>query len=113
MHGFQKWRDAIHIAPDEKTVAALMHDYVAGFDADTIRVFPQDCQRALLGMDGDIQGTAVTLLRAELADRGSREADDLLHEVAHTLASASVRISQLRGQLEPTRANSQPTPGAK
>lgn len=94
MHRFQKWREALQLAPDTDTVKCIVHDYV-----DTIRpivdVLPQECGEVLLRDEVDIQVAAVTLLQAELCFEGPDEVRVLLHEIAHTLASAAGRITML------------------
>jgi hypothetical protein len=93
MHRFQRWRDALQVAPNVTAVARIMNDYV-----DAIRpqltVLPAHCQSAL-SAPVDVQSAAVTLLHAELDFRGPAETTSFLHEVAHTFASASVRVTML------------------
>src|SRR5215468_915058 len=106
MYRFQRWRDALSIAPDAITVERLMRDYSASIAPELVGTLPNDCQRALVSIrDGgsDVQTVAVTLLHVELSVRGDGEASKLLHELAHTFASASVRISRLRAEM-PSRA---------
>jgi len=98
MHRFQKWRDVLTVAPDEKTVAAVMRDYVKVIDPKSLEQMPPECRKALDG-SVDLQAAAVALLHAELMYRGSPEMQQLLHEVAHTFAAASIRMSRLR--MEP------------
>jgi len=101
MHRFQKWRDALQIAPDEKTLTSLMSDYVQGLNPDVLHALPEGCRRLLCnGAALDVQATAVALLQAELAERGVPAAGDLLHEIAHTFAAAAVRLARLRGQAD-------------
>jgi hypothetical protein len=88
-----KWRELVQLAPDVKTVQAIMRDYV-GTITPIIGMLPQDCAEVLRG-ELDIQAAAVCLLQAELRVQGSSEARALLHEVAYTFASASVRITLL------------------
>jgi hypothetical protein len=47
----------------------------------------------------DLQSAAVTLLRAELEFQGNPRAAQFLHEIAHTFATASVRVSRFRAEL--------------
>jgi hypothetical protein len=98
MHSFQRWRDAIQLAPDENTVVGVMRDYVSAFPPAVIEALPPGCRPAIAEMDEDIQGAAVTLLRVELAYRGGPVGGRLLHEIAHTFAAASVRLSHIREQ---------------
>jgi len=102
MHRFQKWRDALQVAPNVDKVAGIMEDYVSAIAASA-SALPQDCQEILACRPLDIQEAAVTLLHAELDFRGSHEASDFLHEVAHTFAAASVRMTLLHGTYEPAR----------
>ena len=95
MHRFEKWRDALNIAPDEKAVKALMREYVEAIDPKLVELLPADCRQALDGRT-DLQSAAVMVLHAELAFEGTEEVAQLLHEVAHTFAAASIRLSRLR-----------------
>jgi len=94
VHRFQKWREALKLAPDTNTVNGIVRDYV-----DAIRpivgVLPEECGRVLLQSDLNIQSAAVTLLQAELRSGGDEEQRALLHEIAHTFAAAAVRITML------------------
>ena len=102
MYRFQRWKDTLQIAPNEGTVVGVMRDYVAAIEPEVIATLPVECKRAMAL--SDIQSAAVTLLHAELMYRGTPEIGELLHEIAHTFAAASVRLSRLRGQsaLVPT-----------
>jgi hypothetical protein len=101
MHRFQRWRDILQAAPDEEAVGRAMRDYVAVLPPAVISLLPEDCQRALC--DLDIQGAAVTLLHCELGFTGDSATAELLHEIAHTFAAASTRITRLgREPLMPT-----------
>lgn len=93
MHRFERWRDVIQRASDEKDVVRAMRDYVEAIPATVIEALPDDCQRALA--DGDIQSAAITLLHFELAYKGEPAVAELLHEIAHTYAAASMRIARL------------------
>ena len=97
MHHFDKWRDTLRIAPNVKAVSGLMRDYIAAIEPAVISVLPGDC-RAALTDPLDVQMAAVTLMQAELLHRGSAQTDALLHELAHTFAAASVRITALHGK---------------
>ena len=101
MHRFDKWRHAILVAPDQKTVAQIMRDYVAGILASDLAQLPMGCQEVLEKPTADIQGAAVTLLHAELSYSGPPEVAAVLHEIAHTYSAASVRLGQLHGRAEP------------
>src|SRR4051812_27993805 len=93
IHRFKEWREALHLAPDTNTVYGIVRD-CARVIRPVFAIFPEDCRRALA--DGaDIQTAAVTLLQAELRFDGSDSQRALLHEVAHTFASAAVRITML------------------
>jgi hypothetical protein len=101
VHTYNTWRDSIQWAANDVAVVKLIHEYVSTLSG-LVGELPQECQDALIGKDVDVQAAAVALLRAELAFRGSAESGKLLHEIAYTFAAASVRLSQLRTQLEPT-----------
>jgi len=101
VNGFKTWRDSIQGAPNEGAVVKLIQEYVSTLSG-LVGELPQESQHALIGNDVDVQAAAVVLLRVELAYRGSSESRQLLHEIAYTFAAASVRVSQLRTQLEPT-----------
>jgi len=98
MYRYQKWRDLLQLAPDVKAVNALMGDYVAVIEPAIISALPPECQRALVPPI-NVQTAAVTLLQAELQFRGSAEEASLIQEVAHTFASASVRITTVHVNL--------------
>jgi hypothetical protein len=104
MHRFQKWREALQLAPDANTVQGIVRDYVEAI-RPIVGVLPEDCGRVLLQSELNIQSAAVTLLQAELRATGDDEQRALLHEIAHTLAAAAVRITLLH-----PRASS-PPPG--
>jgi hypothetical protein len=93
LHSFVKWRDALNLAPNGGAVEAIMRDYVVAI-APLVEGLPGDCREAL-GGSLDIQAAAVTLMQAELRSRGLSEEHAILHEIAHTFASAAVRAAQL------------------
>lgn len=93
MHRFQRWRDIIQGVRDEDSLRRTLRDYVATVGPAVISTLPPDCQRALA--DDDIQAAAVTLLQSELAFNGEQVIAELLHEIAHTYAAASVRLTRL------------------
>ena len=95
MHRFLKWRDALNAAPDEKSVLAVIREYVAAIDPRHVELLPPEC-RSALDPRADLQGAAVTILHSELAYVGNEEVAQLLHEIAHTFAAASIRLSRLR-----------------
>jgi len=92
-HRFEKWRDALRLAPDVKAVEGTVRDYV-----ETIRpmlgALPES-DRRVVEMEPDIQAAAVRLLQAELRFEGPEDQRILLHEIAHTFASAAVRLTLL------------------
>jgi len=98
MHRFQKWRDALNVALDEKTLLLVIREYVGVIDPQLLARMPLECRRAL-DASVDLQSAAVTLLHAELAYDGPEDVAQLLHEVAHTFAAASIRLSRLRTEL--------------
>jgi hypothetical protein len=95
MHRFLKWRDALNGAPDEKSLAAVVREYVKALDPKLIDALPPECLGAL-SEHMDIETAAVVLLHSDLAFRGDAQLAELLHEVAHTFAAASIRLSRLR-----------------
>ena len=93
MYRFGKWREALQLAPNVKTLHALMRDYVAILRPE-LEKLPPDCRHLLEG-EVDVQAAAVALLKEELRFQGPEETRELLHEVAHTFASAAIRITLL------------------
>jgi hypothetical protein len=91
MHRFQAWRDALAAAPDVDAVARIMENYRTAID-HFLTILPPEARRALATSPLDIQTAAVTMLLAELSYRGSEEVEEVVHEVAHTFASAAVQI---------------------
>jgi hypothetical protein len=71
-----------------------MRDYVATLTPQSISLLPESCQQAL--HDPDVQAAAVTLLQCELAFKGSDELVAMLHEIAHTYAAASTRLTAIK-----------------
>ena len=95
MHRFHKWRDALNVAPDEKSLREVVREYVLAIDPGSLERMPPECRAALEPM-ADLHAAAVTLLHAELAFGSHDEVGQLLHEVAQTFAAASIRLSRLR-----------------
>jgi hypothetical protein len=95
MHRFLKWRDALHVAPNEKTVLSMIRDYVGAIDPAQLGSLPSEAQRAL-DPKMDLQSAAVMLLHCELGFSGNEELAQLLHEMAHIFAAASIRLTRLR-----------------
>ena len=102
MHRFEKWRHSLMLAPDAKSVAAIMAEYVKCFVPSDLAALPASCQAILTEPGSDLQGAAVQLLQEEMRYNGPEEARALLHEAAHTFAAASIRLGQLFGRGEPT-----------
>ncbi len=102
MHRFQKWREALQLAPDIHTVNGIVRDYVEAI-RPILGMLPEECRRIVLQAEPNIQSAAVTLLQAELRFDGVEEVRALLHEIAHTFASAAVRMTLLhpRPVVEP------------
>ena len=96
MHRFQKWRDALQVAPSQKAVAGVMDNYIAALPSEVWEVLPADCA-SVLKSSTDVQATALCLVQAELTFQGSPEAAAVVHEVAHTFAVASLRLTSLHG----------------
>jgi len=103
-HRFKTWREAIQIAPNSKAVNGIMRDYLEAI-RPILPTLPAECQRALSKPELDIQTVAVALLHSELLSRDSEETRDLLHEIAHTFAAASMRITMLHVQRTTTPAD--------
>ena len=93
MHRFERWRNALQVAHTEADVQNAMADYVRALGA-TIAALPSDAQTAL--MEQDIQSAAVTLLMVEMRHNGTDGVGELLHEIAHTYAAASVRLTKIK-----------------
>src|ERR1043165_3509628 len=93
-----RFLDALQIAPDEKTVVAIVRDYLSQLNPRLVELLPAECQHALRGTM-DLQSAAVTLFRAGLPSHGNPRAAQFLHEIAHTFATASVRVSRFRAEL--------------
>jgi len=93
MHRFQRWRDLLQSAHEPEAIARLMREYVQTIPPAVASLLPPDCQRAL--EDTDIQAAAVAILHCELAFKGETEIAQVLHEVAHTYAAASLRIARI------------------
>ena len=103
MHRFQKWRDALQIAPDTKAVMGVMREYVETLPPDVLDVLPSECGEALREHPLDVQCIAVCLLRAELSWGGSAASWQILHDVAHIFALAATRLTLLQIELSPVR----------
>ncbi len=96
MHRFQKWRDALQIAPDVKAVSGVMQDYVATLSPEDLEHIPAPCSAAMRTSPLDIPAIAVCLLQAELSWSGRPEAWAVLHDVAHTFALAATRLTMVQ-----------------
>ena len=99
MHRFLKWRDSISTTRDHASLIQLMADYVETIPAEQRARLPVACQH-VLKHPSDVQGAAVTLLQTELTFQGDPEIATILHEIAHTFASASFRMGQLNNRPE-------------
>jgi hypothetical protein len=93
MHRFQKWRDALQIAPDAKAVAGVMQDYVGTLAPEDLEHIPASCLAAMRASPLDLPAIAVCLLQAELSWKGAPEAWAVLHDVAHIFALAATRLT--------------------
>ena len=102
MHSFHRWRDILQTAPDAATIHALAREYIV-LVGPLMAALPADCRAALSTSELNVQEAAVTLLQAEAGFKGSDEARELLHEVAHTFAAASVRLAVLHTHSLPPR----------
>jgi hypothetical protein len=97
MHRFLKWRDSISATRDHDALLQVMADYVNTIPVELRARLPVACQH-VLKHPSDIQGAAVTLLQTELTFKGDPEIATILHEIAHTFASASFRLGQLNNR---------------
>ena len=95
MHRFRRWREALDAAHTQAAVERVMADYAETL-APILQALPEVCSKAV--QQEDLQSAAVTLLHCELAYRGSAESADLLHEIAHTYAAASLRLSRIKAE---------------
>ena len=86
-------------APDVETVGKIMRDYVTTIPPPLLNQLPSECQRALA--NSDIQYAAVAILHCELGFKGDTLIAEMLHEVAHTYAAASLRITRLTKEEAP------------
>ena len=93
MHRFHRWRDVLLATSDEASVRRVISQYAGTLDPIVVSALPEDCQRAL--KDTDIQSAAVALLHCEMRFNGSDEVRAVLHEIAHTFAAASLRLTSL------------------
>jgi len=98
---FSRWREGLESATDEKSVRAVIHQYLETLSPEVLAALSEHNRRALVVQPVDIAGTAVTLLQDELRYEGDPEIGAVLHEMAHTFAAASVRLSRLRDPLAP------------
>jgi len=99
MHRFLKWRESISAARDFPALVQIMVDYVDTIPLENRARLPNPCQQ-VLKHPADVQGAAVTLLQTELTFNGDPEVASILHEIAHTFASASFRAGQLNNRPE-------------
>ena len=97
MHKFQRWRQTLQEAHTREAIDQVMRDYVASLTPEVVGLLPQGCQDAM--RDSDIQAAAVTLLQCELGFKGAEGITAVLHEIAHTYAAASTRLTAI--QREP------------
>jgi hypothetical protein len=93
MHRFEKWRDALQVAGDARSVIGVMEDYVDSLSPDVRAVIPLECQEGMRQRPLDIPAIAVCLLRTELTHGGSSEEWQLLHGVAHTFVLGATRLT--------------------
>jgi hypothetical protein len=97
MDRLRNCRELLQLAPDTKTVKAIMRDYIQSI-APLIGDLPPACKVAIEHED-DIQAVAVTLLHAELRFGEGDEGRAVLHEIAYTFASAAVRLTMVDGRF--------------
>ena len=101
MHRFQRWRDLFQGASTVQGVERLIRDYVDSIPPTVLAALPDECRRAL--GDPNVQRAAVTILHCELAFKGEPATAEQLHEVAHTFAAASLRITRLTKEADDRR----------
>jgi hypothetical protein len=99
MHRFQRWRQILQEAHTEEAIVSVMRDYVATLTPEVVSLFPENCQQAL--RDPDIQSAAVALLQCELSFKGPETITGVLHEIAHTYAAASTRLTAIKREVTP------------
>ena len=98
---FQKWRQAIQLAPDAATVDTIIAEYIQCIAPAEMARLPAKCRAALAVSPPDMQVSAVVLLQEELGYSGDGEIAALLHEIAHTFAAASIRLGQIQSRPDP------------
>ena len=99
MHRFQRWRQILQEAHTEEAVKRVMRDYVESLTPEVAGLLPERCQEAL--RDPDIQSAAVTLLQCELGFSGPDGIAAVLHEIGHTYAAASTRLTAIQKEVLP------------
>lgn len=98
MHRFKRWRDALQATPNAEAVVRVIRDYITALPSEVVDALPEDCAGALAVESAmDVQAAAVTLLHCELGYAGEPGTGDVLHEIAHTLAVAAMRLTSLGG----------------
>lgn len=84
-------------AATPEVVTRVIREYVTTIPPEVLNLLPEECQRAL--KDSDVQSSAITILHCELAYHGDPFVAEALHEIAHTYAAASMRITRLTKPL--------------
>ena len=84
-------------APDPAAVARIIEDYARTIPPQVASLLPEECRQAL--EDPDVQSAALTILHCELGFKGSALVAEALHEIAHTYAAASLRITRFSKSL--------------
>ena len=102
MHRFTNWREQLAGAPDASALTDILRRYVESL-GPLANALPAQCREAL-AEEFDVQAAAVTLLQEELRFRGPDDVRALLQEVAHTFASASVRLAVIHEMRPPIRS---------
>jgi hypothetical protein len=93
MERFERWREVMQTASDERALEQAVREYVATIPDAIASLLPPECERALA--DHDIQRAAITLLHCELTYKGDPGVAELMHQIAQTYASASQRLARL------------------
>ena len=103
MHRFNRWREALDAAHTQDAIDRVISEYALTL-APILQALPAVCREAV--EQEDLQSAAVTLLHCELAYRGEGDLAQALHEIAHTYAAASLRMSRIKAEpLAPKAAD--------
>jgi len=110
---FSKWRHAIQVAQDERSIVDVIQDYLDTVAPEKLEAISEESRRVLSARPLDLQTAAVIILHEELRHRGDPYVGAVLHEIAHTLSAASVRIANLGVEPSTSTGNWPTPPGAE